>query len=169
MTQPPLLLISACLLGHAVRYDGGHKLCPRLAALQQVRWFPVCPEVRAGFGIPRPPLELRLKDGVTRVVRRADGLDTTDRLHDACLQIARDVLARGVRGAVVKSGSPSCAAEGALLFSEQGGSPRPNGVGLLVQVLRGLAPELSVIDEAAFADAGQRSAFFRQTGATCAP
>ena len=103
------------------------------------------------------------------MARCTDGLDTTARLQGACLQIARDVLARGVRGAVVKSGSPSCAAGGTLLFPAQGGSLRPGGVGLLVQALRGLAPFLPVIDEAAFEDAGQRAAFFRQTGAKCAP
>ncbi|MCL2123110.1 MAG: DUF523 domain-containing protein [Desulfovibrionaceae bacterium] len=164
MPRPPLLLISACLLGHAVRYDGGHKFCPRLAALRQVRWLPACPEVLAGFGIPRSPMKLRCKEGVTTVVRCADGLDTTVRLRGACRRIAWDVLAQGVRGAVVKSASPSCAAGGAHLFPEHGGSPRPDGVGLLVQALRGLAPDLPVIDEAAFGDAGQRAAFFRRIG-----
>jgi hypothetical protein len=37
-------------------------------------------------------------------------------------------------------------------------------VGLLVQVLRESAPDLPVIDEAAFADAGQRALFFRKAG-----
>jgi len=105
---------------------------------------------------------LRHKDGVTTVARCADGLDATACLRGVCLQIAQDVLAQGVRGAVVKSGSPSCAAGGALLFPEHGGSPRPDGMGFLVQALRGLAPDLPVIDEAAFEDAGWRSAFFRQ-------
>ena len=167
MTVPqiPLLLISACLLGHAVRYDGGHKLCPRLAALQQVRWFPVCPEALAGFGIPRPAMELRRKDGTAIVVRCADGLDMTARLRDVCLRIARGVLSQDVRGAVVKSRSPSCAADGVPLFQEQDHSLRPEGTGLLVQTLRGLAPDFPVIDEVAFEDAGQRTAFFREIGA----
>ena len=159
--MPPLLLVSACLLGHAVRYDGGHRLCPRLAALQQVRWLPVCPEVLAGFGVPRPPLELRRKEGVTIVARCVDGLDQTVRLREACLWIARDGLDRGVRWAVVKSRSPSCAAEGALLW-EADGDVRPAGVGLLVQELRALAPDLPVMGEDA--DAGQREDFLRQTG-----
>ena len=168
MPQPPLLLVSACLLGQAVRYDGGHKLCPRLASLQQVRWFPVCPEVLAGFGIPRPAMELRLKDGSTIVARCADGLDITARLRGACLRIARDVLAQGIRGAVVKSRSPSCSAGGAPLVPEQGGSSSQDGVGLLVQVLCEAAPDLPVIDEAAFEDAGRRAAFLRALG-KCAP
>jgi uncharacterized protein YbbK (DUF523 family) len=118
----------------------------------------------AGFGIPRPSVELRRKDGVTIVAHCADGPDITVRLRGACLRIARDAVAQGVRGAVMKSRSPSCAAGGAPLFPEQGGDPSPDGVGLFVQVLRGLAPDLPVIDEAAFEDAGQRAAFFREMG-----
>ena len=144
-----------------MRYDGGHKLCPRLAALRLARWLPVCPEVLAGFGVPRPAMELRRKDGAVMVVRCEDGLDCTSRLRDACLQIARDALSRGIRGAVVKSASPSCAVGNSPLFLKQGGSPpRPDGVGLLVQALRESAPDLPVIDEAAFEDVGQRAAFF---------
>jgi len=167
--QPPLLLISACLLGHAVRYDGGHKLCPRLAALRQVRWFPVCPEVLAGLGIPRPSMELRHNNGVAFVVRCADGLDITDRLRGACLRIAQEALAKGVQGAVVKSRSPSCSAGGASFCQEQDGDPGRYGAGLLVQALRELAPGLPVIDEAAFEDGGRQGAFFRKIGAICAP
>ena len=105
-------------------------------------------------------MELRCKDGSVVAVRCADGLDCTTRLRDACQRIARVASAQGIRGAVVKSGSPSCAAGGAPLFPEQGGSPRPDGVGLLVQVLREGALDLPVIDEAAFEDTGQRAAFF---------
>ena len=109
-------------------------------------------------------MELRLKDDAMIVARCADGLDLTARLREACLRIARDALAQGVRGALVKSRSPSCAADGAPLFPERGGSPRPDGVGLLVQALRGLAPDLPVMDELAFEDAGRRAAFFQKTG-----
>jgi uncharacterized protein YbbK (DUF523 family) len=109
-------------------------------------------------------MELRRKAEGTVVVRCADGLDLTAPLRDACLRIARDALAQGIRGAVVKSRSPSCAAGWAPLFPEQGGSPASDGVGLLVQVLRELAPDLPVMDEAAFEDAGQQTAFLWKTG-----
>ncbi|MDR2695535.1 MAG: DUF523 domain-containing protein [Deltaproteobacteria bacterium] len=167
MSKPFLpLLVSACLLGHAVRYDGGHRRCPRIAALRGVRWHPACPEVLAGFGVPRPPLELRRKDGMTITVRCTDGTDLTAVLRGACLRIARDAAALGIRGAVVKSLSPSCAAGGAPLWDQDGVS-RPEGTGLLVQALRGLAPDFPVIDEAAFADAGQRADFLRRIGHGC--
>ena len=110
-------------------------------------------------------MKLLHKDGATTVVRSADGLDITDSLRGAYLQIARNVLDQGILGAVVKSGSPSCAAGGTPLFSEQDGSLRVDGVGLFVQALRGLAPDLPVIDEIAFEDDGRREAFFLLMGA----
>ncbi len=51
--EPVLRLgVSSCLLGHTVRYDGGHKLDRYLADTlgQFVEWVPVCPEVEM-----RPP------------------------------------------------------------------------------------------------------------------
>ena len=47
--------ISACLLGEEVRYDGGHKRDRYLTDTlgRYVEYVPVCPEVEAGFGIPR--------------------------------------------------------------------------------------------------------------------
>jgi len=52
--------VPACLLGEAVRYDGGHKrdrfLTDGLGPY--VEWVPVCPEVEIGLGIPRDTLRL---------------------------------------------------------------------------------------------------------------
>src|SRR3989304_3140983 len=52
---PIRLGISSCLLGHEVRFDGGHKRDRFLTDTfgQFVEWVPVCPEVEAGFGTPR--------------------------------------------------------------------------------------------------------------------
>ena len=52
--------VSSCLLGHAVRHDGGHKLNAVVVDLlgPSVEWVPVCPEVELGLGIPRPPIQL---------------------------------------------------------------------------------------------------------------
>ena len=47
--------ISSCLLGEAVRYDGGHKRDAFLTDTfgRFVEWVPVCPEVECGLGTPR--------------------------------------------------------------------------------------------------------------------
>ncbi len=58
--EPPRKIrlgVSACLLGHEVRYDGGHKRDAFLTDFLGpfVEWVAVCPEVEVGLGVPRPP------------------------------------------------------------------------------------------------------------------
>ncbi len=52
--------ISRCLLGHKVRYDGGHRLDPFITETlgHYVDFVPVCPEVECGLGIPREAMHL---------------------------------------------------------------------------------------------------------------
>jgi uncharacterized protein YbbK (DUF523 family) len=111
------ILVSACLLGQPVRYDGSTTPCrhPLLAEwVAQGLAVPICPEVAAGFPVPRPPAELRGGDGravlagKARVVQ-ADGRDLTSAFlqgAECALSTARQA---GVRLAILKEGSPSCA------------------------------------------------------------
>src|SRR4051812_32550340 len=68
---PVKVLVSACLLGAPVRYNGKDKKSSH-AVLQ--RWIDegrvvsVCPEVMGGLGTPRPPAEI-VQIGGTRRVR----------------------------------------------------------------------------------------------------
>ena len=52
--------ISSCLLGAAVRYDGGHKRDAWITGTlaRHFEFVPVCPEVAIGLGTPRPPIRL---------------------------------------------------------------------------------------------------------------
>ena len=52
--------ISACLLGEAVPFDGGHKRDPFLVESlgQFVDWVPLCPEVESGLDAPRESMRL---------------------------------------------------------------------------------------------------------------
>ena len=62
--------ISSCLLGSAVRFDGGHKRDPFLTGTfgTLVEWVPVCPEVECGFGTPRESMRLVRVDGNLRLL-----------------------------------------------------------------------------------------------------
>ena len=56
------ILVSACLLGSHVRYNGSYRLDnhPVLTRWQaEGRVVQICPEVAAGFSTPRPPAEIR--------------------------------------------------------------------------------------------------------------
>lgn len=54
------LLISACLMGDNVKYDGGNNLIEELEELsKKFEFIPVCPEVMGGMTIPRMPCEIK--------------------------------------------------------------------------------------------------------------
>lgn len=111
------ILVSACLLGEAVRYNGGDNRCDHALLkrwLDEGRVVPVCPEVAGGLATPRPPAEIMrsggggaVLDGEARVVA-VDGRDVTEQFlrgAERALALAR---AMGIRVAVLKEGSPSC-------------------------------------------------------------
>ena len=98
------LLISACLLGCACRYDGGSKPHPDAAALAQAHdLVPVCPEQLGGLPTPRPPAE-RVGE---RVLTQAGG-DVTDNYRRGAEQTLLLCKLNGCQAAVLKEKSPSC-------------------------------------------------------------
>ena len=54
------ILVSACLLGLACRYDGAAKPREEILALKERHeLIPVCPEQLGGLPTPRPPAEIQ--------------------------------------------------------------------------------------------------------------
>lgn len=128
VTNANQVLVSACLLGVSCRYDGLSKPLPAADRLGAQALIPVCPEVMAGFGVPRPAIERR-DDG--RVVVCDSGDDVTERLERAANAIADLALAQGVTTAWLKEYSPSCGST----FLKRGGTVVA-GEGLAAAVLR---------------------------------
>ncbi len=113
----PKVLVSACLLGQPVRYDGGHQLAhhPVLARwLAQGQVVAICPEVAGGLPTPRPPAEITTGgSGASVLAGRAQVHDSAgDDVTDAFARGARLALQlaqkHGIRVAVLKDFSPSC-------------------------------------------------------------
>jgi uncharacterized protein YbbK (DUF523 family) len=113
------VLVSACLLGRLVRYDGDHK---RSASTTLARWIAegrviaLCPEVMGGLPTPRPPAEIEGgADGSQVLAGRVRVIDATQAdVSGAFLagaNLALEAAKRtNVRVAVLKEGSPSCGA-----------------------------------------------------------
>lgn len=101
------VLVSACLCGELVRYDGrllGER-APVLARwLAEGRVVRLCPEVEGGLPVPRPPAEQQ-PDG--RVVT-IDGRDVTQAFLRGAARAVELARAHDVALAVLKEGSPSC-------------------------------------------------------------
>lgn len=110
------LLVSACLLGNPVRYDGKAKYLQHtgLAALvAQERVVGFCPEVAGGLPIPRAAAEIRAGDGAAVIAGRAsvltgDGSDVTPCFLSGANQALELCRQQNIRVAVLTESSPSC-------------------------------------------------------------
>ena len=98
------VVVSACLLGENCKYNGGNNQSEAVAEFVLGREvIPVCPEVLAGLGIPRTPIEIC----GDRVVSR-DGADVTQQLEAAVADILQQLKAEDVDCVILKSRSPTC-------------------------------------------------------------
>lgn len=138
----PTLLVSRCLLGDPVRYDGAHKTLPGLTERLSARFTlqPLCPEIY--LGVPRPPMQRQQLAGAERLVRVGDGAAVAPELPDHCRQLAQ----RPACAALLKARSPSCGIGSSPLF-DGAGRQLGLGDGVLVQALRRAQPELLLVDE----------------------
>jgi uncharacterized protein YbbK (DUF523 family) len=110
------LLVSACLLGQKVRYDGSDKeqrdaLLNELIA--QNRVVAICPEVAGGLSVPRLPAEIQNGNGAAVLDGQARLLDSSGKDVTAeFISGARQALAlaqqHNIRAAILKARSPSC-------------------------------------------------------------
>jgi len=109
------ILVSRCLLGHPVRYDGGSSgPFDRLAAWQaEGRVVGLCPEVAGGLPTPRPPAEIPGGQGTAVLAGEAQvltvqGEDFTAAFVRGAEIALRQVREEGIRIAILKANSPSC-------------------------------------------------------------
>ncbi|WP_320044945.1 DUF523 domain-containing protein [uncultured Desulfobacter sp.] len=109
------ILISACLLGQPVRYDG--RSCPfecSLINLWQAKGLlvPVCPEMDGGLPVPRPPAEISFGGGPgvwAGKARVMTGQADVTQFFIKGAQAALDkALSCGIKTALLKQKSPSC-------------------------------------------------------------
>lgn len=136
------ILISACLAGESVRYDGTDLLLDdsRLAVLRQEgRLVAICPEVAGGLAVPRAPAEIvggggdAVIDGRARVVGR-DGADVTAAFVAGAHETLRQAQTQGVVAAVLTERSPSCGTR--LIYSGDFDGVRQPGRGVAAALLR---------------------------------
>jgi len=128
------VVVSSCLLGSPVRYDGGDKKSshPVLQRwLDEGRIVSVCPEMLGGLGTPRPPAEI--VPGTTRVITN-NGVDVTAQFHAGAKAALDAANTNAVRVAVLKEGSPSCGST--YVYDATFTSTRLAGEGITTALLR---------------------------------
>lgn len=98
------LLMSACLMGVACRYDGGAKTLPQLPRLmERYHVVPVCGEAMGGLPTPRAASER-----VGERVRSCQGADVTAAFRRGAEQVLALARLYGANKALLKERSPSC-------------------------------------------------------------
>ena len=146
--MPPSLRIgvSGCLLGHSIRYDGGHKR-HRVVTETLSRIFDVvsvCPEMEAGMGVPREPVELVGDPEDPRMIGKRSGKDWTETMRRHGRQRAAEIEKLEVSGFILKQGSPSCGLNGVPVKSWEADLA---GRGLFAQTLAEALPLMPMEEE----------------------
>lgn len=111
------ILVSACLLGQKVRYDGNDCLQNQSRLQQWIdagRVISICPEMAGGLPTPRLPAEIQGKQIGMQVLKGEASVMTRlgDDVTDAFIEGAKKTLALAqkhhIKVAILKAKSPSC-------------------------------------------------------------
>jgi len=98
------IAVSACLLGHDCKYNGGNNRSQKvLDYIEGHEVIPVCPEVAGGLPVPRVPVELKDSRAINR-----NGEDVTEFFRRG-IELTMEKLAdQNINLAILQPRSPSC-------------------------------------------------------------
>lgn len=149
-----MILVSSCLAGLKVRYNGTHSLNNGIAKLvEENKAITICPELLGGFSTPREPAEIiggngeDVLNGKAKVIEKS-GKDVTELYIKgayATLNKAKDIKATVV---VLKEHSPSCGSS--MIYNGEFIGEKLEGMGVTSALLK--RNGLKVISEEQFAE-----------------
>ena len=155
--------ISSCLLGNEVRWNSGHKLDKYLTRTlgQFVEYVPVCPEVEAGFGVPRESFRLVGDPDTPRLITFKSKTDHTDRMLAWAAKRVKELAKEDLCGFIFKSDSPSSGMIRVKVYNEKG-MPHKVGIGMFARAFMAQFPLLPVEDDGRLNDPSIRENFILQ-------
>ncbi|PEC50260.1 DUF523 domain-containing protein [Bacillus sp. AFS096315] len=135
-----MILVSSCLAGLEVRYNGSHSLDNRIQKLlQENRTITVCPELLGGFLTPREPAEIvggdgeDVLDGKAKVVEKS-GRDVTELYIKGAYHTLRKAQEVNATIIVLKEYSPSCGS--AVIYNGEFKAKKVVGNGVTTALLK---------------------------------
>lgn len=160
-TNKPLVGVSQCLLGDAVRYDGQSKantiVIDKLAPLFTL--IPVCPEVEAGLSTPRSPVQLTGSITNPKLTGRNNpNIDVTEIMQNYCN--TKPVELEHLDGFIFKSRSPSCGLNSTPVFIDNQ-CVTETGRGIFAKHMCASYPDLIVIEDIELDDKNLLDHFIR--------
>ena len=163
MAEKFRLGISSCLLGNEVRWNGGHKRDKYLTLTlgNFVEYVPVCPEVEAGFGVPRETFRLVGDPDKPRLITYKSKTDHTDRMVAWAQKRVKELERENLCGFIFKSDSPSSGMIRVKVYNEKG-MPHKVGVGIFARIFIEHFPLLPVEDDGRLNDPLIRENFILQ-------
>ena len=124
------IIVSACLLGDNVKYNGTNNLNNDLIRfLEDYEVIKVCPEVMGGLSIPRDSSEIK----ENKVISNKDRNVTNEFIlgSNKTLEIAKE---HNIKVAILKDGSPSCGSS--YIYDGTFTHTRINGLGITAKLLQ---------------------------------
>lgn len=98
------ILVSACLLGENCKYNGGNNYNSAVAEfVRDKEILPICPEMLAGMGCPRTPIEI-----VDGVLMDRNGRNVDAAMRGVVAEALKQISSEEIQCAVLQSRSPTC-------------------------------------------------------------
>lgn len=152
--------ISSCLLGNAVRHNGGHKLSSYCRDTLG-EWFdyrPVCPEMSIGLGTPRPTIRLVDAGEGPRAIQTGEPeTDLTADLQETARQFTNRYT--DLCGFIFMEKSPSCGVWRVKRYNPAGNPLPADARGIFAATLMDKLPLLPVEEAGRLNDADLRENF----------
>ncbi len=140
-TQKSKILISACLVGEKVKYNG---LDNALSSETIKNWssenrlLPICPEVAGGLPVPRNPVEIQTGEGADVLSGNAktvdnQGKNVTNEIITGAKLTLELAKKHDVKIAILKERSPSCGSS--VIYNGRFDGTRIEGMGVTARLL----------------------------------
>ena len=149
-----MILISSCLAGLKVRYNGTDSLDERIQQLVlENKAITVCPELLGGFSTPREPAEIfggdgeAVLDGKARVLEKS-GRDLTELYVKGAYHTLDKARELNVSTVLLKEYSPSCGSS--IIYNGEFNGTKYVGAGVTTALFR--RNNIHVISEEDFED-----------------